>query len=235
MAKMNDAEKDVTLRLLDAILTHVPFDGWSETSFAAAVSESGVEPAVARAVCPRGAVDLALAYHARGDDLMIERLHGEDLSMMKFRDRVMRAVQLRLEVVDDKEAVRRGATLFALPGYAPDGARAVWGTVDRIWAELGDSSEDVNWYTKRATLAGVYSATVLYWLGDESPDNQRTWRFLERRIDDVMQIEMLKKKVNDNPLLKPLMVAPNWALSKIKAPSRTPREDLPGRRMSGSR
>lgn len=229
MQHANDAEKEVIDQLLDAILTHVAFDGWTAVSFNAAISDSGLEPAVARAVCPRGAVDLALAYHARGDALMIERLHGEDMSMLKFRDKVMRAIQLRLEVVDDKEAVRRAATLFALPNHAPDGVRAVWETVDKIWTELGDTSTDVNWYTKRATLYGVYSATVLYWLGDESPGNQRTWQFLERRINDVMSIETLKKKVNENPLLKPLMVGPNWAMSLIKAPSRGTRTDLPGR------
>ncbi|MEM8959466.1 MAG: COQ9 family protein [Pseudomonadota bacterium] len=229
MQHANDAEKEVIDQLLDAILTHVPFDGWTAVSFTAAISDTGVEPAVARAVCPRGAVDLALAYHVRGDAMMVERLHAEDLSMLKFREKIMRAIQLRLEVIDDKEAVRRAATLFALPNHAPDGVRAVWGTVDRIWSELGDTSEDVNWYTKRATLYGVYSATVLYWLGDESPGNQRTWQFLERRIDDVMSIETLKKKVNENPFLKPLMAGPNWAMSLIKAPSRAPRHDLPGR------
>ena len=101
--------------------------------------------------------------------------------------------------------------------------------MDRIWPELGDTSEDVNWYTKRATLYGGYSATVLYWLGDESPGNQRTWQFLERRIDDVMSIETLKKKVNENPFLQPLMAGPSWAMSLIKAPARASRHDLPGR------
>jgi ubiquinone biosynthesis protein COQ9 len=43
-----------------------------------------------------------------------------------------------------------------LPMYAADGARAIWGTADAIWTALGDTSEDVNWYTKRATLSGVY-------------------------------------------------------------------------------
>lgn len=230
METRNDAEREVIDRLLAAIETHVPFDGWSPASFTAAVSDSGVEPAVARALCPRGAVDLALAFHARGDERMIEQLRGEDLSTLKFRDKVMRAVQIRLQVIEDKEAVRRGATLFALPNYAADGVRAVWTTVDRIWTELGDSSDDANWYTKRATLYGVYSATVLYWLGDESPGNERTWMFLERRIDDVMAIETLKKRVNDNAFLRPFMAGPNWLMGQIKAPaSATARADLPGR------
>ncbi|MEP3783792.1 COQ9 family protein [Ascidiaceihabitans sp.] len=215
-------------QLLDAALMHVAFDGWSEATFQAAVRDADVESAMARAVCPRGAVDLAIAYHNRGDAVMVERLKTEDLSDMKFRDKIAAGVRFRIEAVTDKEAVRRGTTLFALPTHAADGAKLVWGTADHIWTTLGDTSDDVNWYTKRATLSGVYSATVLYWLGDNSPDNAATWDFLDRRIDDVMQIEKMKAHVRDSPTLSKLMAGPNWLLSHIKAPTRMPNIDLPG-------
>ncbi len=213
--------------LLDAALMHVPFDGWSEATFRAASADAGVDAAVARAVCPRGALDLALAYHARGDAKMVERMKSDALPE-RFRDKVAAAVRFRLEAVEDKEAVRRGATLFALPTHAADGAKAIWGTADKIWATLGDTSDDVNWYTKRATLSGVYSATVLFWLGDDSPDHQATWDFLDRRIDEVMQIEKVKAQVRDNKLLSQLFAGPNWLLSQIKAPMRMPEMDMPG-------
>ena len=132
------------------------------------------------------------------------------------------------EAVEDKEAVRRGTTLFALPTHAGDGAKLIWGTVDAIWSALGDTSEDVNWYTKRATLGTVYSATVLYWLGDNEPDNAATWEFLDRRIDNVMQIEKLKAQVKDSPTLSKLMAGPNWLLGQIKAPQKMPEVNLPG-------
>ncbi|MFN7268672.1 MAG: COQ9 family protein, partial [Cereibacter sp.] len=51
--------------VLDAALAHVPFDGWSDTTLRAAIAASGVEPGLARALFPRGAVDLALAFHRR--------------------------------------------------------------------------------------------------------------------------------------------------------------------------
>lgn len=215
--------------LVDAILPHVTFDGWSETAFRVAVADCDVAPTVAKALCPRGAVDLAVAYHLRGDGLMLQRLKGADLTEMRFRDRIAAAVRFRLEAVSDREAVRRGATLFALPTYALDGAKAVWNTVDLIWDTLGDGSDDFNWYTKRATLAGVYSSTVLYWLGDDSDGYAQTWEFLDRRIDDVMQIEKVKAQAKDSAILKPLMAGPLWALSQIKAPLRGPSADLPGR------
>jgi ubiquinone biosynthesis protein COQ9 len=147
---------------------------------------------------------------------------------MKYRDKIAAMVRFRLEAVTDKEVVRRGTTLFALPQHASDGAKLVWGTCDAIWDALGDTSDDVNWYTKRATLSAVYSSTVLYWLGDTSDGHQATWEFLDRRIDNVMQIEKVKAQVRNSPTLSKLLTGPNWLLSHVKAPSRVPKMDLPG-------
>lgn len=214
--------------LLDAALMHVPFDGWSDTALAAALADTGLDATVAKAVFPRGPVDMALAYHARGDAQMLATLQAADLGDMRFRDRIAHAVRLRLEAVEDKELVRRGMTLFALPPYAADGARALWQTADHIWQALGDTSQDVNWYTKRATLSAVYSATVLYWLGDTSEDDAATWAFLDRRIDNVMQIESLKAKARANPALSRLLQGPLGLLGRIRAPGQAGHA-MPGR------
>ena len=52
---------DIVQTLLDAALPHVPFDGWSAETFDAAVRDTAIDPVVARGVCPRGAMDLAIA------------------------------------------------------------------------------------------------------------------------------------------------------------------------------
>ncbi|NHB75891.1 COQ9 family protein [Rhodobacter calidifons] len=218
-------EDPMKAQLLDAALVHVPFDGWSDRTLAAAAADTGIAPGLARSLFPRGGVDLALAYHARGDAAMRARLAETDLSALRFRDRIKRAVQIRLDLAD-RELVRRGTTLFSLPPYAADGARAIWGTADAIWTALGDSSDDLNWYTKRASLSAVYGATVLYWLGDDSIGHQATWDFLDRRIEQVMQIEKLKATLRENPLGKALLAGPGKILASIRAPVR--RDDLPG-------
>lgn len=220
---------DAKTRLLDAALIHVPFGGWSDTTFDDAVTDIGMDVGLARSICPRGAVDLALAYHTRGDQVMLEHLAAADLCGLKFREKITAAVRFRLEATPNKEIVRRGTVLFALPHHMADGVGAIWGTCGLIWTALGDTSNDVNWYTKRATLSGVYSATVLFWLGDDSENNSATWAFLDRRIENVMQIEILKSRVRDNPLLKPLMAGPNWLLGHIKAPALRDSQDFPGK------
>lgn len=220
------AEDQMKARLLEAALVHVPFDGWSDRTLAAACGDTGIPQSLARSLFPRGGVDLALAYHARGDAEMQSRLAETELSAMRYRDRIARAIQLRLDLAD-RELVRRGTTLFSLPLHAADGARAIWATADAIWTALGDTSTDVNWYTKRATLSAVYGATVLYWLGDDSTGHQATWDFLGRRIEQVMQIEKLKANFRENSFGKAFMAGPGKIFASIRAPQH--RDDLPGR------
>ena len=220
--------EDMQAQLLAAALPHVAFDGWSETSLRAACQDLSITRQMAALACPRGAIDLAIRFHHDGDEAMQVVLQKTDINAMKIREKITFSVRARLDAIRDKEAVRRGATLMALPQHAAEGAGLVWGTCDRIWAAIGDSSADVNWYTKRLTLSSVYSATVLYWLGDNSPNHQDTWTFLDRRIENVMQFEKFKAQVNANPLAKQLLAGPNWLLSKIKAPSGVSTVDLPG-------
>jgi ubiquinone biosynthesis protein COQ9 len=235
-AQTNENPKDNGLEqakhaILQAALPHVPFDGWTEATFTAAVSDSGVAVGLAHALYPRAGLDLALQFHHSGDAQMVEALEAANLATMRYSDRVAFAIRTRLELVTDRELVRRGTTLFSLPQNAAEGAKAIWGTADAIWKALGDTSTDLNWYSKRATLSGVYTATVLFWLGDDSPNHAETWDFLDRRIADVMQIEKFKAALRDNPVARALRSGPFSgainAMENIKMPDR-PR-DMPGK------
>lgn len=218
-------QTDLRARLLAAALPHVAFDGWTEATFRAASGDSGVALSLARVLCPRGALDLACDYHRAGDRAMTVALAARTLSDLRFRDRVALAVRVRLERAD-REIVRRGMTLFALPQNAGAGSALLWGTADAIWTALGDSSRDVNWYTKRLTLSAVYSATVLYWLGDQSEGHADTWAFLDRRIEDVMRFEKAKADFRASPWGK-MLAGPLKRLDAIRAPAAA-NDDLPG-------
>ena len=69
------------------------------------------------------------------------RLRGGEGGLLKKTAKLLSAPLWFFDAVD-KEAVRRGSTLFALPIHSADGAKAVWGTADAIWTALGDSSTD---------------------------------------------------------------------------------------------
>lgn len=224
---MENTAQDLKNRLVDAAMIHVAFDGWSDETLRAACQDCDIDPDIARLHLPRGGLDLAVWAHKMGDDALIAAIGDADLSDLKFRDRIIWAVRKRIEIAQDKEAVRRATSLFALPQNATIGTGLIWGTCDVIWSALGDTSTDYNWYTKRATLSAVYGSTVLYWLGDTSPEDQDTWGYLDRRIADVMQFEKFKAQVRDNKTLSRLMSGPNWILEKIQAP-RTQSVNRPG-------
>lgn len=215
--------------LLDAALNHVAFEGWGTATFHAAAKELGISLAEAKALAPRGGLDLAMAYHRRGDRTMLDRLEHADLADMRFRDKVTTALRFRVEALDNPEAVRKATSLFALPTHAAEGARLLWETADHIWTALGDTSEDINWYTKRATLSAVWASTVLYWLGDDSLGKADTIAFIDRRIEDVMRIEKVKGQLRKNPLTKPLMSIQENLFGKVRMPDPSRFQDLPGR------
>ncbi len=221
---MSDDPKSL---LLDAILPHVVFEGWSDAAFDAAVAESGLTVQAARAACPRRAVDLAVAYHKCGDARMATTWQTSPPSGLRYSEKVARLVWLRLADAD-KEVVRRGTALFALPHLAAQGAALIWGTADAIWTALGDTSDDLNWYSKRAILAGVYGSVVLFWLGDESVEGAATRDFIDRRIAEVMQFEKFKAQVVANPIFKPLAGVVSRFASAFKPPRRGLPDDLPG-------
>lgn len=214
------------LALLEAIEPHVVFDGWSDAAWKAALAALDMTEADARVAAPRGPVDLAIAYHHRGDARMLEAITAADWSETRYSAKVAQAVWLRLEGAD-REIVRRGSTLFAMPTHAADGAALIWGTADLIWQALGDTSDDLNWYSKRAILSGVYGSVVLFWLGDESGGDD-TRAFIDRRIADVIRFEKFKATARDNPMLKPFAEGLGRLFGSVRAPSRTPPSDLPG-------
>ena len=216
------------LKLMQAALPNVAFDGWSNSTFEAACRETDISERKARLFCPRGALDLAVAFHKWGDDQFETSFKRKRISKLKVREKIKKAVELRIKLASDKEAVRRGVVLFALPIYAFEGSRLIWDTADLIWELIGDNSEDYNWYSKRTILSAVYVATVLYWLGDDSEENKETWHFLDRRIEDVMKFESAKAQLKTNKFTKEFNgLAVNF-LQKIKRPTRNIDPNLPG-------
>jgi ubiquinone biosynthesis protein COQ9 len=57
-----------------------------------------------------------------------------------------------------------------------------------MWRAAGQRDTDISFYTKRATLAAVYSATLLAWIADSSGDRTVIEGFLDRRLQDVARI-----------------------------------------------
>lgn len=190
-----NAERD---RVLDCILPHVMFDGWSRKTLRHGAKDAGISVDELDRLFPAGVTDCIEHFLDRADRDMVQAFQSRNPSAMKIRERIGTAVRIRLEqATPHKEAVRRTLAYLAIPGHGGLGTRSLYKTVDAIWKAAGDTATDYNFYTKRGLLAAVYTSTLLFWLNDTSEDYAETWAFLDRRIQNVMQIPKLTGRLKE--------------------------------------
>jgi len=170
------------------------FDGWNETALIAAAEMAGVDVGVARLAFPGAKpMDMITAWIASVDHAMAEEWPAERLATLKIRERIRTLVAFRLEAVAHiDEAVRRALAVMAQPQNAGTALKLGWQSADIMWRLAGDTATDYNHYTKRAILAGIYSATLAVFVNDDSEGKADTYAFLDRRIDGVMKFEKVK-------------------------------------------
>lgn len=185
----DDSLSKDAIAILDAALLHVPFDGWGRDALLAGAADSGRDADMVDALFPNGAVDAILMHSARADVAMADTFATLPDRPKKIHLMIRTLILLRLEQASlHKEAIRRGLAVLAVPANAPASAKALYRTVDAMWRAAGQRDTDFSFYTKRATLAGVYSATLLAWLADNSGSMTATEAFLDRRLRDIGRI-----------------------------------------------
>ena len=195
---MNEAREIARKAVLTAALRAVPFDGWSARTLAGAVESAigaGADPMQARGAFPGGPRQLLAFFTAQADRDMAAEATARGLADGPVRERIAGIIRLRLDMLaPHREAIRRALALQLLPGHAAGAMRSLYRTVDGIWRAAGDDSADFNYYSKRALLAAVYSATLLRWLDDQSEDYAETWEFLDRRIAGTLRLGKLRRR-----------------------------------------
>lgn len=185
-------------RLLAALLPHAEFDGWSESALAHAGADCGLSAARIANAFPGGPTEALIYWHDRVDAELAAALAGPDLAGMKLSQRIAFALKLRFRLVAaHRPAVRAGLTFLSLPGRWPLALRLGYRSVDTIWRSVGDRSVDFNFYTKRASLAAIYLASLFYWLEDESDGQDATGDFIDRRLRDLMTFGRAKARLTE--------------------------------------
>lgn len=133
--------------------------------------------------------ELVAAFSHWADEEMVKQLTKELRRIPRIRDKVKRAVEIRLDILSPyKQHVKTATKAMAHLPHNRHMPKLVWQSADRIWNAVGDTATDYNRYTKRLLLSGVLTATVLYWLRDSSKNDEKTLDFLDRRIDNVMTV-----------------------------------------------
>ncbi|KAL4004115.1 nuclease HARBI1 [Sarotherodon galilaeus] len=197
-----ETEEQLQARILTAALEFVPLHGWSMEAIAAGAESLGLSSA-STGMFEKGSGDLVLHFiaqcNAQLTEILAEQHNQVQLGQAepkKTADFIRDAVETRLRMyIPYIETWPQAMSLLLLPHNIPDSLKHLSTLMDDIWYYAGDRSTDMNWYTKRAALTGIYNTTELVMIQDSSPDFQDTWTFLDNRIQDVVNMATTAKQV----------------------------------------
>ncbi|XP_034443302.1 ubiquinone biosynthesis protein COQ9, mitochondrial isoform X4 [Hippoglossus hippoglossus] len=197
-----ETEDQLQARILTAALEFVPLHGWSMEAIASGAETLGLSSA-STGMFNNGSGDLVLHFIAQCNSQLTEILAEQHKQVQlgqaepkKTADFLRDAVETRLRMhISYIETWPQAMSILLLPHNIPDSLKHLSTLVDDIWYYAGDRSTDMNWYTKRAALTGIYNTTELVMVQDSSPDFQDTWNFLDNRIQDVVNMASTAKQV----------------------------------------
>lgn len=176
--------------LLDAAVALAADLGWSALTVSRAAKAVGLSAAEVDLLLPNGAADLVALLVRRHDGRAMTRLSQVDPRALRMRERIVRALEARLDAAaEDGEATRRCCGFLALPSRIPLGLRLAWDSSDALWRWAGDVATDENHYSKRAILSGILIAAVPIRL---SAGHDAAMSFIHARVDNVMSFEAWK-------------------------------------------
>lgn len=168
--------------LTDAVLAAARQLGWTRAALAQAAGGDALVPGA----FPRGIAGAIAAWCSLVDTQMDAGAAAEDLEALRVPARIRRVMEIRLRLVeDDRELLRGAVAVLAMPWNLGTGLRVTAQTVSTMWHAAGDTSADMSWYTRRMTLAVVYTAVMAYWLSPAGPSIEQTLAFLDRRLQDI--------------------------------------------------
>ena len=188
--------------LVNAMLVHVPFDGWSWTALEQGAIDMDFETKlnfedrkkIYYDLFKNGPIDFIETFSKIIDDEMEKNYESLAIKPDRVPQKIKTIILIRLHLSQKyKEAVRSSLSLTAIPKNSKQSLKILYRTCHKIWKIAGDTSTDFSFYTKRASLAAVYSSTLLFWLNDNSSTQDETEAFLDRRLKDISKISNLKK------------------------------------------
>ncbi len=199
-------KKEIRFDLIRAMLPHVPFDGWSWEAMEQGAVDIGFEKKktsslrikIFKDLFKKGSIDFIDVFSEMIDLEVKENFVLIDPKPERIPEKIKKIIMLRLNLCQNyKEAIRSSISLTALPINAKTSINILYRTCNSIWRIAGDKSTDFSFYTRRISLATVYTSTLFFWLNDKSNDNIETEYFLDRRLRDISKIATLKKPFSE--------------------------------------
>ena len=168
--------------------------GWNEKMFNKVIKNSYYDSSLILNLFPEGYISLVQLYLNEINNQMNNESKKLNLIRLKVHERIKELCILRFKImIKEKELITKTFIHLLLPINYSFSLRNLYKTVDQIWFLAGDSSTDFNFYSKRAILASIYSATILHFINNDNVEE--TISFLNKKLKNVSKIPKIKESL----------------------------------------
>ena len=198
---LNKIRKEI---LIDA-KPHVAKYGWSKSIFNKIAKNSKYENTIILKLFPEGYLSLIQLYLDEINIQMTEESKKKTMLRLKVHERIRELCILRLNIMQkEKKIIKKTFFHLLLPSNSTFCLKNLYKTVDQIWYLAGDCSTDFNFYSKRAILASIYTATIIHFVNND--DLEKTIKLLNKQLKRVSKIPKIKEKLNSFTKLVPQLL-----------------------------
>ncbi len=196
-----DQDKQIKRQILElATDKYIQEKGWTTDTLAMSAQELGFS-VMAHSLFPRGAIELVefvMLQTARQMSDTVRQL--DNYSRMKPKEVVEHAIKIHLQLLSPfiksgrwSEAIALGLfgsnekDTFPFSSLITNSTSSLYNIAviaDEICFLAKSTDTDMQWYTKRAGIAAIYSATQIHMLADQSPGYDDTWAFLHQKVEE---------------------------------------------------
>ncbi|MGN7661753.1 MAG: COQ9 family protein [Anaplasma sp.] len=199
-AVLCDSDERAIRRITEETIALIPSLGVRDSTLLEACRRLGLEGGFCK--FPEGIV--SVLRHMNGELIRsvtssFQSMNQEDLP--RVRDKVGHLVKLcvlhNTSLPNSRRLIKSILCFAVLPQNIHLYAQLTFEIADMVWHLAGDSSTNFKYYTKRTTVAWVYTSSLVYLTRDFSESFSSTFAFMERRIADVLVLQKLKGSISN--------------------------------------
>ena len=194
MKKQKDNKEHIKrLKILEFAKKIIRKDGWSK-NILVKLNNDKIKSSEITYLFPNGYIDL-LHLSLNEINISLEK-QVDKLNIINFpiSKRIKKILMKRFEIINkDKIFYKKTFNHLLLPHNSKTMKKSLYNSVDKMWYLAGDNSTDFSFYTKRITLAIIYT-NALFILFNQSYDNVE--ENIDRNLKRISKIPKLKDRLS---------------------------------------
>ena len=188
--KNNNNHKE-KLSILESAKNIVRKDGWSNNLLNKLVN-SKVKNSDLVYLFPNGYVDIMEISLDQINTSLENRIKKINIINLSLTKRIKKILSIRLEILqEDKIFYKKTFYHLLLPQNSKIMKKNLYNSIDNMWFLAGDSSTDFSFYTKRITLAAIYTNALFIFY---NKDIHKAGLNIDKNLERISKIPKIKNK-----------------------------------------